>query len=330
MARLFQLTFLLLALGFSAHDASAADAPLVLERKIPLEKVGGRIDHFALDRSRHHLFLAELGNDSVSVVNLATGVVDHRIEGLGEPQGVAYVAETDTLYVANGDDGAVRVFRASDFAQIGKIDLKDDADNVRVDAPNHLVYVGFGSGAVAAIDVRTMAKTMEMRLKAHPESLRLDPAGNRLFVNVPNAHEVAVLDRTSGKALTAWQSQPDARANFPMAVRADGTQIFVGYRSPARLVAFDTKDGRTVFNVPTCGDADDVFLDEKRQRAYVSCGEGVIDVFQTTATSANRIAQLKVSSGARTSFFDAEGDRLFLAVRASIGEPAAIWVYRPQ
>ena len=71
----------------------AADPPpLVLEAKIPLGTVSGRIDHFAVDPDRQRLFVAELGNDSVGVVDLKERKVLHRIAGLSEPQGVAYHA----------------------------------------------------------------------------------------------------------------------------------------------------------------------------------------------------------------------------------------------
>ena len=45
--------------------------PLQLEAKIPLGDVRGRIDHMAVDLKRQRLFVAELGNDSVGVVDLA-------------------------------------------------------------------------------------------------------------------------------------------------------------------------------------------------------------------------------------------------------------------
>jgi len=34
----------------------------------------------------------------------------------------------------------------------------------------------------------------EATLKAHPESFRLEAPGHRIFVNVPDAHEIAVVD----------------------------------------------------------------------------------------------------------------------------------------
>ena len=91
--------------------AQTTAAPLVLEAKIPLGQVSGRIDHFGIDAKRQRLFVAELGNNSVGVLDLAAGKVLRRITGLSEPQGVVYVPFTDGIFVASAGDGSVRVLR---------------------------------------------------------------------------------------------------------------------------------------------------------------------------------------------------------------------------
>ena len=139
--------------------AMAQSAPLVLETKIPLGEVSGRIDHLGIDPKRQRLFVAELGNDSLGVVDLAAGKVLRTMAGFSEPQGVAYVSSADSIYVANGGDGSVRVLRGDDLAPIGRIELGDDADNVRVDAPRNRVLVGYGKGALAVIDPATRTKS---------------------------------------------------------------------------------------------------------------------------------------------------------------------------
>src|SRR5262249_3722310 len=106
----------------------ATNAPLQLEAKVPLGSVSGRIDHMAVDLERHRLFVAELGNDSVGVVDLNAKKVIHRISGLKEPQGIAYVSTNDLLYVANGGDGSVRFFAGPNYSPAGQIDLGADAD----------------------------------------------------------------------------------------------------------------------------------------------------------------------------------------------------------
>ncbi len=95
---------------------SQRTGPLQLEAKIPLGDVRGRIDHMAVDLKRQRLFVAELGNDSVGIVDLANRKLICRDSlELKEPQGVGYESSTDTLYVANAGDGSVRLFEGNDY-----------------------------------------------------------------------------------------------------------------------------------------------------------------------------------------------------------------------
>jgi hypothetical protein len=92
---------------------------------------------------------------------------------------------------------------------------------------------------------------------------------------------------------------------------------------------FSARDGESIASVELCGDADDLFVDAKRSRIYVNCGEGFLDVFDAPAGDYRRLARLPTVRGARTSYYVPSLDRLVLAVRAASLEPAAVWVYRP-
>jgi DNA-binding beta-propeller fold protein YncE len=135
---------------------------LLLEKKIPLGEVRGRIDHLAIDLKRNRLFVAELENDTVAVVDLDAGKVMRVISDLKRPQGLGYHPWTDALYVANGGDGTVAVFQGDNYRAIARIPLGDDADNVRVDASGNQVFVGYGEGALAIIDPVSRNKVGEL------------------------------------------------------------------------------------------------------------------------------------------------------------------------
>jgi DNA-binding beta-propeller fold protein YncE len=162
--------------------AMAADAPLVLETKIPLGEISGRIDHLAVDVPRQRLLVAELGNNSLGVVDLAARKTLRTLGGLSEPQGVGYEPSTDTVYVANAGDGSVRIFKGDDFSPLGRVELGDDADNVRIDRTRKQVLVGYGKGAIAVIDPATWTKGAEYRLRGHPEGFQIDGTGTQLFI----------------------------------------------------------------------------------------------------------------------------------------------------
>jgi hypothetical protein len=311
----------------AATSAQTASPPLILEAKIPLGQVSGRIDHLGIDVKRQRLFVAELGNNSLGMVDLAAGKVLRRIADLSEPQGVAYVPFADSVFVANAGDGSVRVLRAEDLTPIGRIELGDDADNVRVDAARKRVLVGYGKGALAVIDPASLTKTADIHLEAHPEGFQIDESGTQVFVNVPDAHEIGVVDLATGS--TRSLPTQGAGSNFPMAIDGEAHHVLVVFRSPPSLMALSSQDGHIVAKAETCGDADDVFADRKRHRVYVSCGEGVVDVLESGEAGYRPLARVPTVPGARTSLFVPELDRLFVAVRAGSNEPAAIWVFRP-
>jgi YVTN family beta-propeller protein len=320
----------LLGLGFAAAapSRSAEQPPLQLEAKIALGKVSGRIDHLAIDLGRQRLFVAELGNDTVGVIDLKESKLIASIAGLEQPQGGGYEPSTDTLYVANAGDGSVRLFQGPDLAPAGRIELGDDADNIRVDAKGNVVYIGYGSGALAVIDPVSRTKIGDIPLGAHPEGFQLESSASRIFVNLPGARQIAVVDRLAGKVSATWGLN-GAGANFAMAADEEGQLLLTVFRKPAKLAAFAIRDGAIKASIDSCGDADDVFVDSKRRRVYVSCGEGFIDIFERGNSGYGRMGRVPTAPGARTSFFAPSLDRLFLAVRATSGEPAAIWILRP-
>src|SRR5262249_53391978 len=242
-----------------------------------------------------------------------------------EPQGVAHVPASDVLVLTGGGDGSVRFFNAGDLSPLGRLDLGEDADNVRVIPQTGRVVVGYGAGALAVIGTASRAKIAEVKLAAHPEGFQLTQDGARAFVNIPNAQQVAVVDLVAGRQIAAWPMS-NLRANFPMAIDASGKTLAIVFRSPARLVLLDSSTGNIKVQAETCGDSDDVFFDDKRQRIYVSCGEGAVDVFQGIDANVRRLARIKTATGARTSLFVPGFDGLFVAARAGalIGEAAIL------
>jgi DNA-binding beta-propeller fold protein YncE len=320
-----------LAIIFLAEDAAGEGAevpPLQLEAKIPLADIRGRIDHMAVDLVRHRLFVAALGSDSLAVVDLEAQRLDRIIGGLREPQGVGYDPATDTLYVANAGDGSVRLFKGSDLSPGERIDLGSDADNIRVDSKAGRVFIGYGDGALAIVDAMTHDKVASAPLQAHPESFQLDGNTGRIFVNVPKAGTIDVVDRQSGEKIASWPTAGRG-ANFAMALDRARQHVLVAFRQPAELGIFSSADGNLVTSVATCGDVDDLFLDSKRDRIYVSCGEGFVDVLAADSNPYRQVAHIATASGARTSLFVPEMDRLLLAVPVNGGAAAAIWIFRP-
>jgi len=297
---------------------------------IDLQAVEGRFDHFSIDIDGKRLFAAALGNNSLEVIDLAANKRIQSIPSLKKPTGTAWIQQLNRLAVASGDDGMCRFFEGNPLKLIGEIKNLDDADNVRYDAVNKRIYLGYGSGALAVIDPEKMQKISDIKLDAHPESFQLEKNGNRIFINLPDAHEVAVADRGKGAVIAKWPMK-DPSANFPMALDENQKRVFIGCRKPARLVALDMDLGKNIAAIPCVGDTDDLFYDAAQNCIYISGGEGAITVIkQLDADHYKSIETIKTAKGARTSFFSADLKSLYLAVPHRGNQQAQIRVYSTQ
>ena len=313
---------------YAAATSNAQSAPLKLKQTIPLPGVEGRIDHFAADPSGQRLFVCALGNNSLEVIDLRNGERVHSITGLGAPQGVGYAPEVNRLFVANDRGGICKIYDAKTFQTVGELNLNDDADNVRYDEVRKIFYVGFGSGGIAVVNAADGKQVGSIKVSAHPEAFQLEKNGSRIFVNVPNSRHVAVVDRDKGKVVATWKTDL-AFANFPMALDEANHRLFVGCRLPSKLVVLNTDSGDVVAKLDISGDADDVFYESKRNRLYVICGAGKIDIIeQADPNTYKALTKVDTANGARSGFFFPERDTLFVAVPHRGSQQAEIRCYQ--
>jgi DNA-binding beta-propeller fold protein YncE len=184
----------------SNAPSSTGNSLLSLVQTIPLPNVTGRIDHLGVGKKGERLFVAELGNNSVDIIDLRVGKrISSVTTGLNAPQGIAFVPELNRLFVANTADGSVNIFDGKTFTLLQTIKLNGDADNIRYDSNNGLVYVGYGNGGLAVISAASGEKLGNIRLPGHPESFQIEKFGNKVFVNVPDDDSIIVADKKNLK-----------------------------------------------------------------------------------------------------------------------------------
>jgi DNA-binding beta-propeller fold protein YncE len=306
---------------------AAGEPMLELGATIPLPGVKGRIDHFTIDTRRERLFVAALGNDTVEIIDLKQNRHERSLTGFGEPQGILDVSDQDRVYVANGKADRVDILDASSLAVRKRLEAAD-ADNLRFDQKRRSVLIGYGKGGLRMLDPATEEAFGDIKLPGHPESFQLEEAGPRVFVNVPTANQIAVVDRVKRSVVAKWDT-PGAGANFPMAFDEASQRLFVGARQPAVLLVYDTATGKVVAKLPIGQDTDDIFFDPARKRVYVICGEGRIDIFSQEGPDRYSLAgSVQTAPGARTGLLVPGTDKLYVAAPAAGASPARVLAYR--
>lgn len=316
---------LILALAFAVTSGAQT---LKLERTIPLEGVTGKLDHSSLDSDGHRLFASAWLNNSVKVIDTRKGTLIHTIDGLPKPQGVLYVPELKRFYAATEGDGALHVIDGKNYARIAVVPLGEDADNIRYDAKTNKLYVGYEDGALGIVDPKTNTLIRKVALKAHPEAFALMKSSPRVILNTPHSRNITVYDRELDKVVAEWP-MGEIEDNFTITLDEAHHRAFVGSRKPPYFLVLDSDTGKEIARLPVHGNTDDFHYDAKRKQIYASCGEGFIDIYtQVDADHYVLKESVKTAPLGRTCAFD--GDRIYLSVQDSKGQPAEVRIYRVQ
>ncbi len=313
---------------------------LRLVQTIPMPNVKGRIDHMDVDVKGKRLFVAGLENGSLEVVDLQAGKWSRSIPGFKKTQGVAYVPSPNKAFVASGDDGMVRVFRGDTLDLLDAIKLDLGPNRVVCDPRAELLYVGYGGrdagkdyGEVGVIDAKTDKHIGDIRVDGHPGELLLDQSGKTLFVFVSATSKIQVVDTNKREVASTWllSSQRNGDGAFDEKTH----RLFVGTRTPPRMLVVDSRSGKEIANLPTVEGMDGVYFDAGHKRVYVSGGrdQGVGYVFAYQQKDADRyetIGKIPTRPGAGTSFWSPELDRYYVAAPPHGNEQAVILVFEPE
>jgi DNA-binding beta-propeller fold protein YncE len=244
----------LLWLGFFSAQAQTAPS-LTLQRTLALPGVTGKFDHFAYDSVGNRLFAAAAGNHSVEVIDLSSGKVVESLTGLGKPHGLAWIGETRRLFASDGVQGDLKIYDGAPLKPLKSIALSDDADDMVYDAKTKLLYVGHGGSPahpamIAVVDTTNQTLVTNLPVATHPEGLEIDQANDRIFVNIADAAEVAVIDGATHTRSATWKLTR-AKDNVPLAYDDEHQVLFVACRTPARLLVLDGKSGQELADLPT-------------------------------------------------------------------------------
>jgi DNA-binding beta-propeller fold protein YncE len=332
-----QLFFFTGACFFSGCKAQSSfgENNLQLIKTISLPGVKGRMDHLDINLKKQIIYIAALESNSLEVVDINSGNVLHKITGLDEPQGVAFIPQSQEIFVANGGNGDCYFYNANTYEKAATVPLKSDADDVHYDSAARKIYVGYGRGGIAIIDANTHKKVGDVKLPCHPEGFQIDTKSKLLYVNLPSSDLISVVDLPK-QELIKNISENYRSGNFPMAFDSLGDRLFIGYRHPGKLVVMNAKSGHRISTHDLTNDSDDLFYDQDSKRIYVSCGGGYsnlgyINIFQLeSGNKCKQIANIPTRNGARTSLLVPQLNLFLLAAPSVHSHDADLVVYKIQ
>ncbi|MEO8809927.1 MAG: WD40 repeat domain-containing protein, partial [Rhodanobacter sp.] len=286
----------------------------------------GDFDHFGVDLKGNRLFLAAEDHGTVELFDLKTGAHQRTLTGFQTPHAFIYLPERNRLIITDSGKGMTKILDATTLKIVGKIALEPGADSAEYDASTGHLYIVTGGKDVDMkncflneVDPLTGHVYAKLKFDSdHTEAVKAEQHGNRLFVNVADHNEVAVVDKNTLNVIANWKLS-GAKTNLTMALDEADHRLFVGTRNPSKLFVLNTDTGATVAMLDAPATSDGLFWDGARKRVYVPGGDGYLGVFQQVTPDLYAARPWVASAkGAKSGLVVPQLDRLFLA--ASPGE----------
>lgn len=296
-------------------------------------EIKGHFDHFGVDVAGHRLFATAEDYHSALVVDLDSGKMVHRIEGIARPHAVLFREDLNRIFVTDGADGDLKILDGKSYELLQSVKLLPDADSIGYDPTNHYLYIDNGGGdahqtysMLSVVDTTAGRKLADIRIEGETlEAMALEITTPRIFVNNRARNQVSVVDRVKRSVLAGWPVTA-GKDNVAMALDEPDHRLFVGCRS-GQIVVLDTETGKERQALPIARGIDDLAFDPVRKRIYAAC-DGEVDVYQVAGPDDYRpLGTIPSGPAGRTARLVPELNRYFLAVPAHGSESAAVLVY---
>jgi len=302
--------FAALALAVACGARASAEPSYHLANTLRLGGEGSW-DYAAFDPSGDRLFLTRVGG--VQVVDSKTGATLGSVPATAGTRvhGIALATDLGLGLVGEGNDRSVSVFDLKTLELKHRIALGHSIDSVAYDTASHHAFAFAGDDGVAFVIDPSSGKVVgQIALGGSAEAAAPDGAG-RLFVNLSDKAEIAVIDTAKLQVSARWPLGKDCEDPTPITLDPGHARLVSGCRSGIAVV-MDVRSGKRIAAVPIGKGADSAMFDGGVGLAFIGCNDGSIAAIRTDGDKATVAQTIKTQPGGRIIALDPATHRLFV------------------
>ncbi|GDY01111.1 hypothetical protein LBMAG49_04400 [Planctomycetota bacterium] len=297
------ITFLTLSLS-ATH---AGDTNYQLLKTISVGGDGGW-DYLSVDSAGRRLYVSH-GTKAV-VIDLDKETVVGEITNTPGIHGIAIAPKLNRAFTTNGRENKVSVVDLKTLETTSRVATGENPDAIFFEPLREEIYTFNGrSKDSTVIDAKTGKVVATIPLGGKPEFAQAD--GARIFVNIEDQNEVAVIDTEKHEVVAHWPIAPGEGASG-MAIDVKNHRLFLG--ADKLMIMLDYTSGKVVGSVPIGEGVDANSFDPATQLAFASCRDGTVTIAHEDAPDKLTVVQtLKTARGSRTMTIDPTTHKIYLA-----------------
>jgi YVTN family beta-propeller protein len=222
-----------------------ADGPYHLIKEIPVGGDGGW-DALTVDSAAQRLYVSHAAR--VVVIDLAKDQVAGEITNTPGVHGIAVAPKLNRGFTSNGRENKVSIVDLKTLQTLSKVDTGTNPDAIFFEPGQNEVYAFNGRGQSATvIDAKSGKVVATIPLGGKPEFAEGDAEAHRVFNNLEDKSEVAVINTRTHSVTNRWPIAPgedgsafDPGTQLVFASCGDGTTTIAHEDAPDKLTVVQT------------------------------------------------------------------------------------------
>jgi YVTN family beta-propeller protein len=300
---------------------AAATLPLRQVVDLPLTGRSSRFDYQSFDPTLHRLYIAHMGDGTLTVVDTESQRVVANLPGFSDVHGVLVVPERGMVYATVTGKDEVAVLDPRNLQVVARIPAGTYPDGLAYAPQVHKLYVSDESGRTdTVIDVDHNRRVATIPLGGEVGNSQYDPVSRHIFVNVQTAGQLVEIDPATDR-IVGRHPLPGAVGNHGLLIDAKARLAFIACEGNAKLLVVDIRTMRVLSAHVTGGGPDVLAFDPGLNLLYVASESGVVAVFRETPQGVKELGAGFVAPGAHTVAVDPQTHRVYLPLPDVEGHP---------
>ena len=294
-------------------------------KKITVGGEGGW-DYITFDAQSHRLFASH--GTKVVVISTETDKIVGEIPKTEGVHGIAVANEFGRCFISNGRTSTVSIVDLKTLTLLDTVSVGKNPDAILYDSYSHRVFVFNGrSNDATILDAKKGTVVSTLPLGGKPEFSVTDGKG-RIFVNIEDKSEIAVIDAKEMKVVSRWPIKPGEEPSG-LAIDVKHNRLF-SVCSNKLMVVVDAGNGNIITSLPIGARTDGCAFDPGTGLAFSANGEGTMTVVREESPSIFSVLEnVKTQVGARTITVDPKTHTLYIPA-AEFGTAPAPTPDRPR
>jgi len=311
----------LLAATTASGSSAANSLPLKTVAEIPLTGHATRLDYASLDPVAHRLYVAHLGDSTVTVVDTLTPKVVTDVPDVSHVHGVLYVPELNRVYASATGTNEVVAIDPATLKVIARVPAGDYPDGMAYAPDVHKLYVSDEHGGTdTVIDVRTNTRVATIPLGGEVGNTQYDPISRHIFANAQTRKQLVEIDPATDKVI-ARMDLPGAEGNHGLYIDPATHLAFIACEDNHKLIVVDLTTKRVLSTFDVAKDPDVLAFDRALGWLYVAGESDEVSVFHVQGQTVSLVATGVLGPNAHVVAVDEATHRAYFPLKSVGGKP---------